>query len=57
MLGKTKVLEKDIDIFLEKIQNINQTSFEAVHDYMRGEEDHFHHIKRRPGLWRQRLML
>ena len=41
MLGKTKVLEKIIDVFLEKIQNINQTSFEAVHDYMRGEEDHF----------------
>jgi len=41
LLRKTKVLEKDIDLFIGKIQDINLVCHEAVKEYLNGDESHF----------------
>lgn len=41
LLKKTKILEKDIEIFLGKIQSINLVCFEAIQEYLKGDQDHF----------------
>ena len=40
-LGKTKILEKDIDVILGKIQTINQIAYDAINEYVNQDLNHF----------------
>ncbi len=40
-LGKTKILENEIESILGKIQNINQMAFDSITEYLNNDMDHF----------------